>query len=480
MKPTLFVLACGIALLAGCHRRTTDKSAVPANQGITQAGPTQEQSTWLAKAKRHEREGWTYLHIEGTARERGFQHGFMLAPEIKESLRVTRAVWEYESGMDWAWLVEKAAPMFKSKIDRELLDELSGTVEGLSAAGYATNLDEMITYNGYVELSGYWWPEQKAQLEVRSPDVERQSCSSFIATGHMTRDGGIVLGHNTMCSYVEADCSVILDVVPEKGHRILMQTSPGWIHSGTDFFITSSGLVGSETTIGSFHGFDDRGTPEFVRMRRATQDAGTIDQWCEIMKSGNNGGYANAWLIGDIHTNEIARLELGLKTVGFERTKDGFYTGSNVAENRKILRLETDQHETNIRASSVSRRVRWMQLMREYEGKITAERAEAFEGDHYDSYLHQNQLSWRALCAHGDCDSLDLSLPFEPGGTVDAKVVDSQMAGRMTFVARWGAGCGRPFDAKAFLEAHPQFGWQQGLLKSRRSYAWTLFSADEP
>jgi len=29
------------------------------------------------------------------------------------------------------------------------------------------------------------------------------------------------------------------------------------------------------------------------------------------MKVQNNGGYANAWLIGDIKTNEIARLELG-------------------------------------------------------------------------------------------------------------------------------------------------------------------------
>jgi hypothetical protein len=33
-------------------------------------------------------------------------------------------------------------------------------------------------------------------------------------------------------------------------------------------------------------------------MRRATQDASTIDEWCQIMKKGNNGGYANAWLLG--------------------------------------------------------------------------------------------------------------------------------------------------------------------------------------
>jgi len=32
------------------------------------------------------------------------------------------------------------------------------------------------------------------------------------------------------------------------------------------------------------------------------------------MKDGNNGGYANAWLIADISKNEIGRLELGLRT----------------------------------------------------------------------------------------------------------------------------------------------------------------------
>jgi len=43
-------------------------------------------------------------------------------------------------------------------------------------------------------------------------------------------------------------------------------------------------------------------------MRRATQDAPHIDQRCAIMKKGNNGGYANAWLIGDVNSGEIARL----------------------------------------------------------------------------------------------------------------------------------------------------------------------------
>jgi hypothetical protein len=262
-----------------------------------------------------------------------------------------------------------------------------------------------------------------------------------------------------------------------------MQTAPGWIHSGTDFFITAAGLVGSETTIGGFSGFTEWGIPEFARMRRATQDAANIDEWCAIMKQGNNGGYANAWLLGDVNTGEIARLELGLAQVGFERTHDGFFIGSNVAENLKLLRRETNVDECDIRASSVARRVRWKQLMAQNRGKIDATAAKAFEADHFDPYAKAERPGGRTLCGHGEIETdwgpEPFAIPFSPGGTVDAKVVDTAMAKRMSFAARWGSACGRAFDAKQFLQDHPQFDWLDGLLKDRPSQPWVEFTADE-
>jgi hypothetical protein len=198
------------------------------------------------------------------------------------------------------------------------------------------------------------------------------------------------------------------------------------------------------------------------------------------MKAGNNGGYANSWLIGDIKTGEIARLELGLKHIGFERTKDGYYVGSNLVENVRILRLETNLKETDIRNSDVARRVRWKQLMRDNRGKISVDLAERFEGDHFDTYLQQERLGSRALCAHWEYDTTDpSSAPFDPSGTVDGKVVDSRMAKEMKFAARWGSGCGTPFDAGVFLQQHPQFDWLQGLLRSRGVHPWSVFSAGE-
>lgn len=303
------------------------------------------EQSWLAAANRHEEAGWIYLHIEGSPQERGFQHGYLLAQEIKESLRVLKKKWEYQSAMSWSWYVQKAGEILTPKVDSEDLAEINGIVDGMDAAGDSTTTDEIVALNGYMEMMDYWWPQVKDSMKINSPAPEKESCSSFIATGSMTADGQIVLGHNTMGGYEEPLCNVILDIAPDKGHHILMQSFPGFIHSGTDFFITDAGLVGSETTIGAFFGFDPNAVPEFSRMRHATQYADNIDEWCTMMKEGNNGGYANAWLLGDIKTNEIARLELGLKYVGFEKKKDGYFTGSNVAEDLKILRFETKEDE---------------------------------------------------------------------------------------------------------------------------------------
>ena len=443
---------------------------------------TPEQKALVAKGARHEKACWIYLHIEGAPYARGFQHGYLLSKEIRDGLRTTRINWEYETSMDWPWLVEKSTGLFLNRIDKENLEEMQGIADGLKAAGVNATLEEIIAYNAWIELRSYWWPQELSRMKNEPAEGGRESCSSFIATGNMTADGKIVLGHNTMSSYNEFYSNVIIDILPEKGHRILMQTSPGWIHSGTDFFITDAGLVGSETTIGGFESFDENGIPEFTRMRRATQDAGSIDEWCDIMKKGNNGGYANSWLIGDIHTNEIARLELGLKYIGFERKKDGYFAGSNVAENLKILRLETNRDETDISHMAVSRRVRWKQLMKQNAGKINLELARKMEADHYDTFLEKENPDGRTLCGHGELQREPAgwpSVPYGPAGTIDAKVVDSKMASEMSFDARWGSACGRPFDAAKFLEQHPQFDWMKGILVSRPSEPWVTFKAGE-
>ena len=138
----------------------------------------------------------------------------------------------------------------------------------------------------------------------------KDRCTAFIAVGDWTSDGKIVCGHNTFDSFVDAQyANIILDITPDKGSQFIMQTGPGMISSGTDFFVSKSGFIVTENTFGGFNKFELK-DPIYFRSRQAIQYAKKLDDFVTILKKGNGGDYANAWLVGDINTNEIMEIEL--------------------------------------------------------------------------------------------------------------------------------------------------------------------------
>jgi len=157
-----------------------------------------------------------------------------------------------------------------------------------------------------------------------------------------------VIGHITMWNLFHAyHYNVWLDVKPSRGHPVLMQTYPGSIMSGLDYYQSDAGLVVCETTLAQTK-FDAAGVPFADRIRRALQYADSIDQAVEILKQGNNGLYTNEWLLADTKTNEIAMFELGTHKSRLWRSSKnewfggtaGFYWGCNNAKDVQV-RLET-------------------------------------------------------------------------------------------------------------------------------------------
>jgi hypothetical protein len=448
---------------------------------LAAADLTKEEQAWLDKAFRQERNGWIFLHIEGKPFARGFQHGYLLAKEIAESLRVEKYMDWWNTGKEWPFFVEQTLKMFASKIDPEFREEMEGIVAGARKAGIDVSYGDIVLLNASSEIIGYWYPW--FHKEAGQP-LKTGGCSAFIATGKATSDGRVVMAHNTWTHFANASSNVVIDLLPEKGYRILMQGFPAAIHSGTDFFICSSGLVGTETTIDYFKGFNPDGIPEFVRIRKAMQYAGNLDECLKIMIDGNNGGYANTWLFGDVRSNEIARLELGLKYHPIERTRDGFYCGSNITQNIPLLREETEGDFDNIKYSDIARKVRWLQLFDKWMGKIDVERGKIMLADHYDVYGGKEIPNDRSICGHWELapDPAGTSgdswaKPYYPAGALDGKVVDARMAQEMSFWARWGSSCGIPFDAQKFLQEHRQYDYLKGYLKSRPTQPWTVFKS---
>jgi hypothetical protein len=192
----------------------------------------------------------------------------------------------------------------------------------------------------------------------------------------------------------------------------------------------------------------------------------------------NNGALANSWLIGDIKTGEIACLDLGLKYHHLARKTSGYFTGSNIPDNGEVLLYETSIPYDDIRNNDVSRRERWKQLMKKYYGKIDVENAKTMLGDHYDVYLEKENPCARTICGHSVFDDGSITgggwPPYYPGGAVDGKVMDSDMAKNWRIWAKWGSSCDIGFDAQKFLEKRTQFDWLKGYLKDMPVEPWTL------
>jgi hypothetical protein len=428
-----------------------------------------------------EKNGWTFVHLEGTPAEIGYQHGYLLADRIEDTMKVNILEQTHNRKYDWNFYRDAAKNMLWSKIDAEYREELQGITDGLRARGSKSDLWDVVALNASMEWDYYVKEYEKTHQAEKSAELMvPEHCSAFAATGSYTRDGKIVIAHNCWTNYLDGErWTIIYDIVPSHGYRILMDGYPGFIHSGDDFGINSAGIVITETTISGFSGYDPAGIPEFVRARKGMQYSNSIDDYVRIMKTGNNGGYANNWLIADHKTNEVADLELGLKNVNLWRTKDGCFVGSNFPVSHKLASEETNFNLNDMSASANARHVRWNQLMAENKGKIDMAMAQKFLGDHYDTFEKKVDPNERTLCGHVDLSprgSGTWQPPYGIAGAVQNKGADAAMIEKMALSASAGHCCGIGFNAVQHLKEHPEFDWQAPLLHDMPSEPWTTFT----
>ena len=484
---SVLLVVAGLAVAAGMRGAVRgERPAAPANARAARRAATDAR---MKGAYRFENGGWIFAHLEGTPEQVGFQHGYLLAAEIVDAVAAVRLDTVYRTKRDWDFYRETAEKILWPHIDPEYQQELTAIAVGVSAKIGGTRTPDVwdiVALNAFEEVPDYYVPVLNAQERRPNPPmaVAPGNCSAFVATGSYTKDGRIVMAHNNWTSYWAGErWRVIFDIAPAAGHRMLMDGFPGVITSDDDFGINDAGMMVWETTITEFKGFDVNGKPEFARSRKAMQYSASIDDYVRIMLDGNNGGYANDWLLGDNKTGEIAQLELGLKHHQLWRSKDGFFVGSNFPSDPKVTKEETTFDTKDAGSSPNARHTRWLQLMAEYKGRIGADEAAQFLSDHYDPVLKKQEPTERTLCGHVDGIRRGIRQwgwdPNYPGGAVQGKVVDSTMAKAMTIRARIGHPCGADFASKPFLAANKEYNWQAPILGDMKAGPWTTFQAGQ-
>jgi hypothetical protein len=440
----------------------------------------------IGNATREDKNGWIYVHLSGSPGDIGFQHGYLLSKEIDSVMKMMQYYMPSLCGRDWAFFRATSARLLWKKIDKEYQDELKGIAEGLQAKGLMYDSLDVTALNAYIEISQYYVPTLENKVKPGSGDNKAPgNCSAFIANGSYTKDHKIVIAHNNWVDYIIGErWNVIADIKPEKGNQILMDCVPGFIHSGDDFVVSKSGILISETTIAGFKGFDTTKAPEFMRARKAAQYSNTIDDVVRIMVTDNNGGYANDWLIGDTKTDEVAKLELGLKDYKVWRSKDTAIIGSNFPIDPKLIKDETTFDVNNKTSSPNARRLRMEKLVGiDYKGKLDDATGKVIEGDTYDALDGKSALNRCVIDGHVESDPIACKewglTPFYPMGAVQGKVTTTDMAQKMQLWAHMGHPGGADFLAAPFLKAHPEYVKSQGkYLRDMKSYPWTLFTAN--
>jgi len=444
---------------------------------------------------RYNMNGWVYISIKGNPRERGYAYGKLIAQDMKQVKRILDFVIYTDYGVKWDFFVQAAKKYFSQKIKDqfpEFYEEMLGFSEGANMS-----IDEVVAWNNYFTLTEGWWanlPEEES-IAIRGVAASNAStittreggaqerCSAFIAVGNWTADGKIVCAHNNFSNFADGQLAkYVIDLNPTKGNRILMMGFPGWIWSGTDFFVTSAGILGTETTIGGFIAYENN-IPISCRIRNAMQYGNNLDDYEKMLLDGNSGDYANSWLFGDTNKNEIMRIELGLRFHKTERTSNGYFIGFNAPYDPRIRNLEcVNTGIDDIRRHQGARKVRLADLMDTWKGKLNIDIAQKIISDHYDVYLNKENPCSRTCCAHYELDAREYMSdssrpkPFQPRGALDGNVVDSTMARNMSFSLRWGNSCGMPFDKNKFCDENRVWDYLRPYLEDRPQQPWTTFS----
>ncbi|MGZ3460555.1 MAG: C45 family autoproteolytic acyltransferase/hydrolase, partial [Archangium sp.] len=402
-----------------------------------------ESVRWAGKGFRYDDGGWKYIHIEGEPYERGRQYGELVADDIVRYMEKLGTLKNRQDAVNgWGQMRLLSDSLFLRKFDPEFLEEMKGIADGVNKAGvkfkdHELDLLDVVTLNSAVDLSQLESANHvsatplsgrtflKAEDETAHAG-EGDHCSSFVATKSATRDGQFIMGQIFMWNgYTGVHWDVMLDVQPTRGHRFVMQTFPGGIHSGADWFINDAGIVIGETTVGQTP-FNPDGTPQSNRIRKAAQYASSIDEVTRLLSDRNNGLYTNDWTLADTKTGEGACLTLGTKKTRLWRTGSPGHTADTPGHLKDFIWANNNNRDLEVRKEYIPN----PQNAPVDLAFNTWNRDIAFQ-----KYFEEH--------GKGDIDldnaiRLMASSPINRPHACDGKVTTSEMASKLMFLAHYG------------------------------------------
>jgi hypothetical protein len=349
--------------------------------------------------------GWTILTLIGDPSRCGHTHGSLLKDHFDFIREAFVKIVEKDFKVTFQQYINKIIELGIDKMCENHYPDIAEEIKHISiGCDGKMSYIELIAWNHLLGMYSYY-------------DAVNERCNAVIA---FDNKGAIVMAHSTHSDYLVGMIQpYIFYVIPSKGQPFVMQSLPGYVFSGSDFFITTSGLIGCETTIAGFTKKPDYGTPLFCRARNMMQYARSADECINILMEKNSGDYACIWLLGDTNTKTIMKLELGRDIAGVYNQKKGFFHSANIPETKRLIWQETNLEETG--RLNGGRDEILFNLMSKWNGT-------------YEELRHI--FSNNMLCKEENKRGKN-------GGSSDVKLVHSDDISSLCFYASWGSPCNK-------------------------------------
>lgn len=332
----------------------------------------------------YSQEHMNIIHLRGNSYQIGYQHGKLLAEEIKEGPAVIYADL-IDKGVNKhslkSWLLSKYLDFtIYSKIERaqpvEFLDEIKGIADGANIP-YEFILKANLFHEAGINII-----TQLLKEEIRgfnNKGLAPSACSTFVARGKATRYGNIIIGRNTDFPGVEGwpKNQTIFFIEPANGFKHVRIGTAGILMWAPG--MNEKGIVIN----GHFMMYDDihpDGYSAAALSSKILSEADSIEKAIDIVRSNPCGGSC-AFVVADGKTGDAVVLEISSNNVEIRRLESDHLVVTNIAISDKMKRYDFLE-KYSINEGARGRYKRLKQLIDNNFGRIDLKMAAQFMGDH--------------------------------------------------------------------------------------------------
>lgn len=413
MHRFLFLIECACIILASCSsdERIDIKAAKMRFKSIEVK--TIDDKVAFGDAVLFRQKYMNIIHLRGNSYQIGYQHGRLLAKEIREGPAAIYAdlidkgvnkdsikSWFLTKYLDCTLYseIEKAQPV-------EFLDEIRGIADG-AGISYDFILKANLMHEAEINLITEILKDEIKGFTNRG--LAPCACSTFVARRKATRYGNCIVGRNTDFPGVEGwpRNQTLFFIEPDKGFKHVRIGTSGILMWAPG--MNEKGIV----ICGHFMMFDDvkpKGYTAAALSSKILHEAYSIEKAIDIVRRNPCGGSC-AFVVADGNTGEAVAIEISSNNVEIRRPEDDTLVVTNIALSNKMKSYDfLERYSINEGARGRYRRLK--QLIASHYGRIDTKMAAQFMGDHIRYTTGDERIVYGVVAVSDTVNSVI----FDPG-----------------------------------------------------------------